>query len=122
MHPHLPTSPELTKSALARLEKALDEENAALARFDPSNVAEFSRIKTQCLLELQRPARLHAAHDPELQTRLLALQQKLELNRWLLGLHVEAAKEVSSVIMSAIRDAESDGTYSRYSGAARVYG
>jgi len=53
---------------------------------------------------------------------LLALQQKLELNRWLLGLHVEAAKEVSSVIMSAIRDAESDGTYSRYSGAARVYG
>ena len=35
---------------------------------------------------------------------------------------VEAAKEVSSVIMSALREAESDGTYSRYKGPARVYG
>ncbi len=122
MQPRLPTSPELTKAALARLEKALDEENAALARFDAGNIAEFSRIKTQCLLELQRPARLHPAHDAELQARLQALQQKLELNRWLLNLHLEAAKEVSSVIMSALRDAESDGTYSRYSGAARVFG
>jgi hypothetical protein len=117
-----PTSPELTKAALARLEKALDEENAALARFDPGNIAEFSRIKTQSLLALQRPARLKPAKDPELRARLAALQQKLELNRWLLHLHLEAAKEVSSVIMSAIRDSESDGTYSRYSGAARVFG
>lgn len=117
-----PTSPELTKAALARLEKVLDEENAALARFDASNIAEFSRVKTQSLLELQRPAGLHPARDPDLQARLQALQQKLELNRWLLHLHLQAAKEVSSVIMSALRDAESDGTYSRYTGAARVYG
>ena len=55
MHHHPSTSPELTKAALARLEKALDEENAALSRFDASNIAEFSRVKTQCLLELQRP-------------------------------------------------------------------
>lgn len=122
MQNRLPTSPELTKAALARLEKALDEENAALARFDAGNIAEFSRIKTQSLLELQRPARLHPAHDAELQARLQALQQKLELNCWLLNLHLEAAKEVSSVIMSALRDAEFDGTYSRYSGAARVFG
>ncbi len=122
MQPHLPTTPELTKAALARLEKTLDEENAALTRFDSSNLAEFSRIKTQCLLELQRPARLHPAQDTALQARLQALQQKLELNRWLLHLHLEAAKEVSSVIMSALREVESDGTYSRFSGAARVYG
>ena len=44
------------------------------------------------------------------------------MNRWLLNLHLEAAKEVSSVIMTAIREAESDGTYSRYPGAAKVYG
>ena len=122
MPPSLPTSPELTKSALARLEKALDDENAALGSFDASNIGEFSRIKTQCLLELQRPAYVNPAQDLDLQARLRALQQKLELNRWLLHLHLEAAKEVSSVIMSAIREAESDGTYSRYSGAARVFG
>lgn len=56
MQPHQLTSPELAKTALARLEKALDEENSALANFNASNIAEFSRIKTQCLLELQRPA------------------------------------------------------------------
>jgi hypothetical protein len=122
MKPPMPTSPELTKVALARLEKALDDENAALGNFDASGIAEFSRIKTQCLLELQRPANLHPAQDLELQARLRALQQKLELNRWLLNLHLEAAKEVSAVIMSAIRETESDGTYSRYTGAARVFG
>jgi len=121
---HMPpsTSPELTKAALARLEKALDDENAALGRFDAANIGEFSRIKTQCLLELQRPAPLYPAQDPQLQARLRGLQQKLELNRWLLNLHLEAAKEVSTVIMTAIRESESDGTYSRYSGAARVFG
>lgn len=67
-------------------------------------------------------AGLNPARDPGLQVRLQALQQKLELNRWLLHLHLEAAKEVSSVIMSALREVKSDGTYSRYSGAARVYG
>jgi hypothetical protein len=122
MQPPLPSSPELTKAALARLEKALDDENAALSSFDAANIAEFSRIKTQCLLELQRPGPLHPKQDPQLEARLRALQQKLELNRWLLHLHLEAAKEVSAVIMSAIRESESDGTYSRYSGAARVFG
>ena len=122
MQPHQSASPELAKVALTRLEKALDEENSALANFNASNIAEFSRIKTQCLLELQRPAGMNPARDPGLQVRLQALQQKLELNRWLLHLHLEAAKEVSSVIMSALREVESDGTYSRYSGAARVYG
>jgi hypothetical protein len=122
MQAPIPTSPELTRAALARLEKVLDDENASLGRFDTSNMAEFSRIKTQCLLELQRPAPLNPSRDPQLRARLAALQQKLELNRWLLHLHLEAAKEVSAVIMSAIREAESDGTYSRYSGAARVFG
>jgi hypothetical protein len=122
MQPPLPKSPELPKGALTRLEKALDAENQALANFNASSIAEFSRIKTQCLLELQRPAGMNPVQDPGLQLRLQALQQKLELNRWLLHLHLEAAKEVSSVITAAIREAESDGTYSRYSGAAKVYG
>ncbi len=122
MPPPPQTSPEHAKAALARLEKALDEENEALASFNADSIAEFSRIKTQCLLELQRPAGMNPAQDPGLQARLQALQQKLELNRWLLNLHLEAAKEVSSVIMTAIREAESDGTYSRYPGAAKVYG
>ncbi len=120
----LPTLTELTKAALTRLEKALDDETAALSRFSSRNLAEFSRVKTQCLLELQRPAQ-HVRTDiasPELTARLQTLRQKLELNRWLLSLHLEAAKEISAAIVSAIRDAESDGTYSRVSLAGKVFG
>jgi hypothetical protein len=92
-----------------------------LANSGPRNLAEFNRIKTQCLLELQRPAGFSGA-QAEMSAHLQAIRQKLELNRWLLHLHLEAAKEISSVIMSAIRDAESDGTYSRVSSAAKVFG
>lgn len=110
--------PELAKAALHRLEKALDDENAALAAFNSRNLSEYSRIKTQSLLELQRsPAFSDADHAaPELVQFLKSLRQKLELNRWLLLLHLEAAREVTTVITSAIRDAESDGTYSRVLG------
>ena len=112
-----PALTELTKAALLRLEKALDQENEALVAFDSQHLGEYSRIKTQSLLELQRSAASLSPDQapPELLQLLSNLRQKLELNRWLLLLHLEAAKEVTTVITSAIRDAESDGTYSRVS-------
>jgi hypothetical protein len=116
-----PALPELAKAALHRLEKALDEENAALAAFDSRNLTEYSRIKTQSLLELERSAVLGLEQAaPELSRILETLRQKLELNRWLLLLHLEAAREITTVITSAIRDAESDGTYSRISGKTKL--
>ncbi len=51
-----PVISELTKATLYRLEKALDQENKALAAFDSRNLIEYSRIKTQSLLDLQRSA------------------------------------------------------------------
>jgi hypothetical protein len=117
-----PALPELAKAALYRLEKALDEENAALAAFDSRNLTEYSRIKTQSLLELERSTSLLGLEQagPELSQILETLRQKLELNRWLLLLHLEAAKEITTVITAAIRDAESDGTYSRISGKTKL--
>ncbi len=120
--PRSPAISELTKAALYRLEKALDQENEALTAFDPRNLGEYSRIKTQSLLELQRSAAvLTREHTPpDLQQFLTTLREKLELNRWLLLLHLEAAREVTTVITSAMRDAESDGTYSRVSTLRKV--
>ena len=116
-----PAISERTKAALFRLEKALDQENEALAAFDSGNLSEYSRIKTQSLLELQRSATVLSREDvpAELLQLLTTLRQKLEVNRWLL-LHLEAAREVTTVITSAIRDAESDGTYSRVSNLRKV--
>ncbi len=121
MQLHPPALPELAKAALYRLGKTLDEENAALTAFDSRNLAEFSRIKTQTLLELQRSASAMNGEPsaPGLSQILETLRQKLELNRWLLLLHLEAAREVTAVITSAIRDAESDGTYARVSSKAQ---
>ncbi len=117
-----PAISELTKAALDRLEKALDQENEALAAFDPRNLSEYSRIKTQSLLELQRSTTVLNRENapPELMQSLTTLRQKLELNSWLLLLHLEAAREVTTVITSAMRDAESDGTYSRVSSLPKV--
>ena len=117
-----PALSERTKAALFRLEKALDQENEALAAFDSRNLSEYSRIKTQSLLELQRSATVLSREDvpAELLQLLTTLRQKLEVNRWLLLLHLEAAREVTTVITSAIRDAESDGTYSRVSNLRKV--
>jgi len=117
-----PANSELTKAALHRLEKALDQENQALTAFNPRNLSEYSRIKTQTLLELLRSATgLGPGHlPPEFTELLTVLRQKLELNRWLLLIHLEAAREVTTVITSAIREAESDGTYSRTSGKPKV--
>ena len=117
-----PAISERTKAALYRLEKALDQENEALAAFDSRNLSEYSRIKTQSLLELQRSATVLSREDvpAELLQLLTTLRQKLEVNRWLLLLHLEAAREVTTVITSAIRDAESDGTYSRVSNLRKV--
>ncbi len=115
------TLPELTSAALARLERTLDLENKALSSFDSRNLSEFSRVKTQCLLELQRAIGSVEGGSSELTARLQALREKLELNRWLLLLHLEAAKEITAVIMAAIRDAESDGTYTRTSGLMKLY-
>lgn len=117
-----PAIPDLTKAALLRLEKVLDMENEALTAFNTRELGEYSRIKTQSLLELQRSAIALDADSfhPELAQFLTGLRKKLELNRWLLLVHLEAAKEVATAITSAIREAESDGTYSRAVGRPKV--
>lgn len=113
---------ELTKATLYRLEKTLDLENEDLSRFNGRNLPEYSRVKAQTLLELQRSAALFSnTHPtPEFTKFLESLRKKLELNRWLLFLHLEAAREITSVITSAMRESESDGTYSGIGSPPRV--
>jgi hypothetical protein len=44
--------------------------------------------------------------------RLAGLRAKLDANRAVLKLHLEAVREIANIMSDAIRDAESDGTYS----------
>ena len=109
--------------AIERVEQAVDQETYALKQHARGKLAEFVNRKSHGLLELTRAMR---AIGPDaggsLGPRLRALQAKLSENSALLKMNVEAVQEVSAVMARAIRDGESDGTYSaahRFTGDAR---
>lgn len=100
--------------ALARLEAVVDAETAALRSRAAVDLKDFNDRKSQGLLELTRALRLFdiASADKAMLDRLAALREKLAANRAVLGTHLEAVREVATVVADAMREAESDGTYS----------
>lgn len=107
------SSPSTLVSALERLEELVREETLALRAHADIDFAEISRRKSRSLLELTRIARaVPPRFDSGTLNRVRALREALQQNFELLGLHLKAAQEVGSILHTAIRDAESDGTYS----------
>jgi hypothetical protein len=105
----------LVESAIERLEEAVEQETAALQARAGADLREFNDRKSQGLLELTRAMR-HiegTVPEPALMQRLAGLRTKLEVNSATLKMHLEAVREVSTVMADAMREAESDGTYSR---------
>lgn len=105
----------LVESAIERLEEAVEQETAALNTRTGIDLREFNDRKSQGLLELTRAMR-HidgAGPEPALVTRLAKLRSKLDVNSAALKMHLDAVREISVVMADAMRDAESDGTYSR---------
>ncbi|MEE1655391.1 flagellar protein FlgN [Microvirga sp. CF3062] len=102
--------------SLDRLEETLDMETSALMARDLSNLDEFNRRKSQCLLEISRIVRTAeiSALDPNATKRLQNLQGKIEQNQDILRRHMHAVQEVASIISSAIQRADSDSTYSAH--------
>ena len=100
--------------SLDRLEETLDMETAALMARDLSNLDEFNRRKSQCLLEISRIVRTAEIYalDQKATKRLQDLQAKIETNQDILRRHMQAVQEVASIISTAIQSAESDSTYS----------
>ena len=100
--------------SLDRLEETLDMETAALMARDLSNLEEFNRRKSQCLLEISRIVRTAEIHtlDQKATKRLQDLQTKIEANQDILRRHMHAVQEVAGIISNAIQSAESDSTYS----------
>lgn len=103
----------LLKSAIERLEEVIDQETAALQRRTSVDLNDFNDRKSHGLVELTRAMRFFEATPPEpyLVTALTTLRSKLEINRAVLATHLEAVREVSTVIADAMQNADSDGTY-----------
>jgi hypothetical protein len=99
---------------IARLEDVVDNETAALKSRTAVDLREFNDRKSQGLLDLSRSLRLFqgAAPGKAVMARLAGLRAKLDVNQAVLKLHLDAVREIATIMSDAIRDAESDGTYS----------
>lgn len=96
------------------LEAVVEEETQALQLRQPVDLDVFSNRKSQGLMELNRSIQ-HIdgpRHRTQLAPRLDSLRSKLAANQAALKLHLEAVREISGIIANAIREQDSDGTYS----------
>ena len=106
--------------AIDYLGAIVDQETDALRTRAMIDLAEFNNRKNQGLLELNRALRaIDVGSSSRVGARLAGLRAKLDVNRALLKTHLEAVREVASVVSEAIRDSDSDGTYSSRIGIAR---
>lgn len=100
---------------LEKLSAAIADENAALASRDGLPLVDITYRKNQILRDLLTAQK--ACTTPgslaALAPRYSRLKQLLDRNAMLLKLNLTALQEVSSVIVESIRQAESDGTYTR---------
>jgi hypothetical protein len=102
------------KHTAARLLQLLERENTALRTRQPVDMDDLCNRKNQALLELSRIGRRveSDAVDDHLRAILAELRRRLDENQSVLKLHLQAVGEVADILATAIRDAESDGTYS----------
>ena len=100
-------------AAIRRLASIVEEETAALATGQKIDFDDFSARKSRSMLEFVRlmRARMHLGGEVEITEEIRRLRDKLERNRSILEMHYDAVREVAGIIVKAIKEAESDGTY-----------
>jgi hypothetical protein len=100
-----------------RLRQTLEEETRDIEQGRPVKYEVYSLRKNQGLLELNRliPALDRPAAAGPLREALADLHAKLEINRRALAVQLKASAAVSEIIARAIRDGQSDGTYTALS-------
>ncbi len=101
--------------SIQRLEDIVDQETTALKQRETIDLKAFNDRKSQALLELTRWMRNMPSVDatPEIAARIGGLKEKLLVNQAVLQLHLEAVREISTSMADAIRQSESDGTYTQ---------
>jgi hypothetical protein len=117
-----PGSVATLSPALLKLIDVIEQENAALRGHWIGVHAGYTDRKNQALRELmaaQRSVLSSAARDV-CEPLLRRLSRELNENARLLKLNISAVGEISDILITGLREAESDGTYSRGQLMARV--
>jgi hypothetical protein len=96
-----------------RLRQTAASETEDIAQGRPAPYEAYSARKNQGLMELNRllPALAGATPSAALREALADLAGALEANRRALGVQLKASVAVAEIIARAIRDGQSDGTY-----------
>lgn len=100
--------------AVRRTRATIDEETSALDNGAAADFGDFRHRKDLCLLELSRraPALVQPPRDPELIAALSDLKDAIIRNQKTLRCHINAARQVSAIIMKSMAEEDSDRTYS----------
>lgn len=103
---------------MQRVERLVESETAALRSRVAIDLRESNNGKSQALLEFSLAIRSLEGTplDADLIKRLKVLRSKLETNRVVLRMHLEAVREIANVVVDTIQDSEWDGTYSQHTG------
>lgn len=104
-------------TAITRLIELVDEENNLLLRQQALSHSGYTDRKNQALRELliaQKREMTDVARS-DLRPALQRLAAVLQVNARLLKHHIAAVGELSDIIVGSLKDADSDGTYSRSS-------
>jgi len=109
------TPPSSLSQAILKLIEVVEDENAALRNHQIVTHAGFTDRKNQALRELMAAQRSESPQRAAsfLRHLLQQLSAALHINGELLKLHIGAVGELSDIIIGGLRDADSDGTYSR---------
>lgn len=107
-------------SLLGRLETVIAEETIMLRAHRHEALAELTQQKRQGLLEMNRLMRAlnNTIPSQDLLARLASFRQRLSANSDALQVELRAAQDINAIIVNVMREAESDGTYSRAYGRA----
>lgn len=106
-------------TTMRRIELLVDQETEALRSRSEIDLKDTNNRKSQALLELGLAARAleGGVLDEDIAARLRSLRGKLERNQAMLQLHLEAVREVATIVADTIRDRDWDGTYSEQLGS-----
>lgn len=101
---------------IRRIEKAVDAETAAIRTDVNFDLKASNARKSRYLYELNRATRGLDMQlvGSDIRTGLAVLRKKLEDNEQAILAHLNAVKEVASMLQTAIQHAENDGTYTAH--------
>ena len=103
------------RTVLGRLETIIDNENDNIGRDPEFDLPTSNAHKSRCLYELAMLSR-DVRPDEVPQTfsvQLSRVREKLATNAQRVSAHLDAVREVVSILKNAVQDLEADGTYSQ---------